>query len=233
MAVTLMFNISCNNNKSSNDKNTADVNEVIVKEVLQANSYTYLLVEENGEEKWIAGPKMVASVGATYYYNGALEMTNFESKDLNRVFDKVYFVESVTETAVAKEKVVSPHMMESPHASGKKIILKQEGISLTLPEGVTAIENVYAQVNNLNGKVIKVQGIVVKINKEIMDHDWIHIQDGTGSGNDSDLTITTKNSNLNLGDTVVCIGKLIQDKDFGHGYKYDAIIEDGVFEVLK
>lgn len=228
MAFSLIFSVSCSNQKSNSDKSNANGNEIIVKEVLQANSYTYLLCDENGKEIWVAAPKMVAQVGAKYFYDGALEMQNFESKDLNRVFDKVYFVEKVTTTSHADHNVASPHM-ENPHSAGRKMMPKQSEISLSPMEGTLTLDELFKQKSKLKNKPVKVYGIVVKVNKEIMNRDWIHIQDGTGSSGNHDLTITSTNFNYNIGDTLVCSGKLILEKDFGHGYKYDLIIEEGNF----
>ena len=62
-------------------------------------------------------------------------------------------------------------------------------------------------------------------NDGIMGRNWIHLQDGTGAQGNNDLTITTANE-AKVGDTVLVTGKLILNKDFGFGYKYDAMIED-------
>lgn len=232
--LALAINTGCNVNNKSDDNDATSMHEVIVKEILQAKEYTYLLVDENGHEKWIAGPKMVATVGAKYFYDSELEMNEFESKDLGKVFDQVFFVDALHDKPKNTDKSVSPHMKSphgSPHSSGRVKVDQKEGIHLEKLSDVTSVADVYANKKELNGEPIKVQGIVVKINEQIMDRDWVHIQDGTGEGETCDLTITTKEIGFNLGDTVVCIGKLAADKDFGYGYAYPVIIESGVFEV--
>ncbi len=50
--------------------------------------------------------------------------------------------------------------------------------------------------------------------------------EGTGSEGTNDLTVTTQ-AMAKVGDTVVARGVLVADKDFGYGYKYEVIIEDG------
>jgi uncharacterized protein YaiE (UPF0345 family) len=57
------------------------------------------------------------------------------------------------------------------------------------------------------------------------ENNWIHLQDGTGSAGTNDLAITT-GSVAALGDTVLVKGILDLNQDFGHGYKYDLIIQD-------
>ncbi len=57
-----------------------------------------------------------------------------------------------------------------------------------------------------------------------MGTNWVHIQDGSGSGPTADLTVTTS-AVVAAGDMVTVEGNLTVNKDFGAGYKYDAIIE--------
>jgi hypothetical protein len=75
----------------------------------------------------------------------------------------------------------------------------------------------------LAGKPIAVRGKVVKFNAQILGHNWLHLQDGTG-----DLTITTADSAapVAIGDVVVARGTLSLNKDFGGGYSYPVIVED-------
>jgi hypothetical protein len=66
----------------------------------------------------------------------------------------------------------------------------------------------------------------VKVNNGIMDRNWLHVQDGSGTAADrtNDLTITTA-AEVKLGDIVTLSGVLAIGKDFGAGYAYDAILE--------
>jgi len=52
----------------------------------------------------------------------------------------------------------------------------------------------------------------------------------TGQAGANDLTVTTAD-NATVGDTVLITGKITLKKDFGMGYKYDVIIEDGKVKV--
>ena len=49
-------------------------------------------------ERWVAVNKVDANVGDVYYYDSALEMNDFTSKDLNRTFDKIYFINQISKT---------------------------------------------------------------------------------------------------------------------------------------
>ena len=74
-----------------------------------------------------------------------------------------------------------------------------------------------------------VRGKVVKVNNQIMDRNWIHLQDGSGSADKgtNDLTVTTAGTAapVAVGDIVTASGVVATAKDFGAGYVYDVILE--------
>jgi hypothetical protein len=92
--------------------------------------------------------------------------------------------------------------------------------------GCTAISNLLSNKQSLSGKLIRVKGVVTKFNPQIMGKNWIHIQDGSEFQGGFDLTITSDKS-VSIGDTVTFEGKLALDKDFGYGYFYPVLMEDG------
>ena len=68
----------------------------VIEEVLQATSYTYLSIKEGSETIWIAISKQELEVGQTVSFAAGLEMKNFPSEDLDRTFETVYLVSSVS-----------------------------------------------------------------------------------------------------------------------------------------
>lgn len=91
--------ISCQSDKQSeNSKAPLGQHMATVEEVLQTSEYTYLRVKENDVESWLALPKMDAEKGQTYYYKDGLKMTDFVSKELNKTFSEVLFIDKVSET---------------------------------------------------------------------------------------------------------------------------------------
>jgi hypothetical protein len=92
-------------------------------------------------------------------------------------------------------------------------------------DGGQTIAEVYASKDKLAGKPVKIRGQVVKYNAEIMERNWIHIQDGTGAAGSNDLLVTT-NDKAKVGDTILITGTLAKDKDFGHNYKYAVLVEN-------
>lgn len=212
--------------QQSGQQNTqADANAMqkgVVKEILQANKYTYLLVTENGVDSWLALPKIeTAEVGKTYYYSGEMEMTNFESKDLGRTFESVYFVGGVSEEPTASTTQTS----SDPHAAQASTTNKVEVGQIEQAGDGVSIKELYSKIDSYGDKVVKIKGKVTKYNAGIMGKNWLHIEDGTQDGANIDLTATTA-STVNVGDVVTVQGKITLNKDFGAGYFYEVIMED-------
>jgi hypothetical protein len=93
-------------------------------------------------------------------------------------------------------------------------------------DGCVTISNLLSNKNTYSGKVIKVKGIVTKYNPEIMGKNWVHIQDGTEFNGGFDLTVTT-GTKVTVGEIVTFEGKIALDKDFGYGYSYTVLMEEG------
>jgi hypothetical protein len=195
-----------------------------VLEVLQANSYTYVKGEENGSERWLAIMKSDIEVGKTYYYGDAMEMTNFQSKDLDRTFESVYFLSQLSEDPISNKAAASMTPGADPH---KKQTVEKKDMSIQHQAGETTIANLYENKESLKSKKVTVKGVVTKYNPGIMNRNWVHIQDGTGDENSFDLTITTQDQ-VSIGSIAKFEGVVAIDKDFGHGYKYELLLEEAV-----
>jgi hypothetical protein len=227
MLILVVVFSSCVRNKNGvATQNAAPANSNVfeVTEVIQASSYTYLNVKENLNERWVAVSKQDINVGDVFYYDSALEMKNFTSKDLDRTFDEIYFVNQISKTPIVKDAMMGGGM---PAHSGKVETEKLSEITLEKKEGEVTIADVFEKRADFSAKEFEIRGIVVKVNKEIMGKNWIHIQDGTNYNSDFDLTITTQDL-AEKGDEVVFKGKVTLNKDYGSGYSYEVIMEDGV-----
>ena len=227
LLVLLVF-VQCKPNTEKTDavKTEADVvedlnsHQITVKEVLQANAYNYLLVTESEKEYWIAIPKTEVTVGKTYTYQGGMEMKKFESKDLKRTFDSVLFVEGIIDPnapAVAKP-TSTPIKVVSSKVLSKRITLAKGGIS---------VFDLYSTRDKLVGKTVILTGKVIKFTPEIMNKNWVHLQDGSNFNGFNDITITTLEK-VKVDEIVTLKGKVVLNKDLGSGYKYDVLIEDAV-----
>ena len=101
-----------------------------------------------------------------------------------------------------------------------------ETITVIKPENGTSLEELFSKKELFSKNSIIVKGKVTKINNGIMDRNWIHISDGTEFEGEKSLTVTTQDS-VKIGDIVTFKGTIILNKDFGHGYIYDIILEEG------
>ena len=196
----------------------ADLHTVVVQEVVQATSYTYLKVKEADTEFWIAITKREIEAGETISYAGGLEMKNFESKDLQRTFETVYFVDRI----VGSESSASQQSMSMPRRM--KPELEKKEISIEPAEGGVTIGELFTNRDSYADKTVLIKGQVTKVNRAIMNKNWVHLQDGTGDSGSFDLTVTTQEQ-VNVGDVVTFEGKITLNKDFGAGYSYEVIME--------
>jgi len=203
----------------------AGIHEIVAKEVIQANSYTYVKAEEDGNEVWLAILKTEVEVDKTYYYEQAMEMKNFKSKDLDRTFETILFLGAISDTPVVKK--TAEMTMPNDDAHKKQEDIPRSEMNIDHEEGETAIGYLYENKESLANKKVIVKGIVTKFNPDIMNRNWVHIQDGTGGEATFDLTITT-NDNIKVGSIASFEGTVAINKDFGAGYKYDLILEEAV-----
>ncbi len=205
--------------------------KVIVQEVLQVESYTYLNVLEEGAKKWLAVPKMEANLGEVYYIQDGMELHDFESKELERKFDTVYFLRYIM-----RDNLVDPERgLKDPTDPENQIEEKEsklptlDRIELSLDgiEGGIQIGELFENKQQYAGKIVRIKGEVTKFSPQIMAKNWVHFQDGTEFEGAYDLMITTQES-VSVGDVVVFEGLITLDKDFGAGYKYKIIMEEAV-----
>lgn len=191
---------------------------VVIKEVLPTQKYVYLKVSENGgEEFWIATLKQEVKVGETIVYTGGLLKTDFKSIEHNRVFAKLYLVNNIAPAGHADHAGSDTYI-----EPGKEAIVNTEKI---VRKGSLSIAEIVGNPSKYNGKTIQVSGKCVKVNPDIMDRNWMHLKDG--SKDDYDFVVTSDKA-VPVGHNITFKGKLTLNKDFGAGYKYDLILENGV-----
>lgn len=214
----LVFSISaCNRGKNNAiaEDLPPGTHAVSVVDVIQTSNYSYLQVMENDEKFWIAVAKREVKSGDILYYTDAMEMTDFKSKELNRTFSSIFFVNDPSETPVKAEL----------RPSGKVPAQKMGGITVETAEGGINLATLFKDRASYAGKTVKISGVVVKSNQNIMKKNWAHIQDGSEFEGNFDLTVTTLDT-VEEGSVVTFEGVINLDKDFGAGYAYDIIMED-------
>lgn len=208
------------NTTSQNTGSMGDFHQVKIKEVLPTEKYVYLLVEEQGQEDyWISTLKKEVNVGGVYFYKDGLLKTNFESKEYNRTFDKIYLVSNIVPANHAGQQSTS-----TSKTNTKPVIQDAGKIEV---EGSVKIAEIVKDPKKFENKEVQLSGQVTKINPNIMGRNWIHIDDG--SQEDFDMVITS-NQMIPEGNIVTMTGTVRLNKDFGAGYRYDIIVEDGKVE---
>jgi hypothetical protein len=148
-------------------------------------------------------------------------MKNFESKDLQRKFESIYFVDRII--SGEQSQPAGPGSVEAPQRT--KPALEKKEISIEPAEGGITIGELLADTDSYAGKTVRIKGQVTKVNRAIMGKNWVHLQDGTSAADKFDLTITTQEQ-VNVGDVVTFEGTIVLNKDFGAGYVYEVLMEE-------
>jgi hypothetical protein len=221
--VTGMFAPVQNMHKNlGSNTNTEKVHKVLVHEVLPTSKYVYLYVTEGSRKYWMATMKQQVQIGNTYYYSDGLLQTNFKSAKYKRVFDTVYLVSKLMPENHCENMAGSKR---ETAWDDKHVKAANKNLNLDIShKGSISIAEVVKNGKKYEGKTVQVSGKCVKINANIMNRNWIHLKDG--SGNDIDLLITSDKF-IHVGTQVTMRGTVVLNKDFGAGYRYDILLENG------
>jgi len=192
-----------------------------VKAVEQVPSYTYLQVKAKGPAYWVALPSMEIAVGSTISYRGGGLMKDFYSKELDKTFEEIWFLDGLDGGSA------SDMGMMSESTQGSNLNVEKLKTSVEAVEGSISIGEIFADPGKYDGKTIIVSGEVAKYNPAIMKLNWIHLQDGSEFEGTYDLTVTSSES-FEVGQVISLQGTLALDRDFGYGYSYEVILENAI-----
>jgi len=200
-----------------------------VLEVKDVDNYTYLRLKTQDGEMWAAVNKAPMKIGADVTIENATVMNNFESKTLNKTFDRIMFGSIA---APGTSALSAPVDMAAMHAGmtksvdvGTISVIKAGG-----PDGRTVAE-INARRADLKGKTVVVRGKVVKFTPDVLGKNWIHLRDGSGSAADgsNDILVTALDE-TKIGDVVLVKGVVQIDRDLGSGYSYKVLIEEATLQ---
>ena len=200
-----------------------DIHIVEILDTLPTENYIYAFVSDGQDQYWLASEKTELKLNGRYYLRGRIPQYDFYSKEHDRTFDTVFFISQII--SVDHNLTNEGRLKESSESISTKDWTAMEEITV---EGSTTIKDLIENKESLGGQTIQVSGLCVKVNNDIMDRNWVHIQDGTM--NDFDLVITTSEK-VSIGDIVTFSGVVVIDRDFGAGYIYEVIIENGILVV--
>ena len=221
-------NFSNESGQFNNESLSNELHTVVVKEILQATRYVYLKVEEGEELFCIAIRKRDVKIGETYYYKRALLKTNFESKENNKLFEKIYLVTNLVQAKnhgndrEIEAKTGSDKLKN--YSAESNIAVKKEKVNIE-QNGSMKIADLVENYKKYEGKIVQISGKCVKVNANIIGRNWIHIKDG--SKDDYDLVITS-DTFVPEGSPITIKATVSLNKDFGAGYQYDLILENGI-----
>ena len=201
-----------------------NLHTVVVNEILPATRYVYLHVTEEGEQFWIATRKQDITPGGTYFYRGGLLKTNFESKEYNKVFEKIILVSSLVAERHGNNTGTLTSVFEKEDKPLQKENIPTHTEKIVQHKGSIKIADIVANPKEFEGKTVQITGKCFKINPNIMKRNWIHLRDG--SKDDFDLVITS-NTFVPEGQIVTIRAVVALNRDFGAGYRYDLILENG------
>ncbi|PID77252.1 MAG: DNA-binding protein [Deltaproteobacteria bacterium] len=244
--LTLLIFIACGSTALAEGNNGKNVVTGEVLETMNAAGYTYLLVKNAYGQQWAAIPESEVKVHDQVSYYQGMVMKDFYSNTLDRTFDTIIFSSGLAdsksapakpaklsdfELAVQKENGLQPaqKLADSTQGSAGAVVPMQgDKIKKASGENACTVDEIFNRASELNGKKVRVRGKVLKINQGIMGRNWVHIQDGSGDPmkNTHDLVITT-NEEVKEGAVLTFEGMAAANKDFGYGYEYAVLLEEG------
>lgn len=216
-----------------------------VKQTMDGGGYTYVQLTTAQGDIWLAGPQTAVKKGQKLSTGEGMLMSGFQSKALNRTFDKIYFVNSLGAASgsagAAGGGMANPHGGGSggaanPHAGMPLAGQKAPGAKVDKPKAGSikkathTVADLFFQPKLLAGKTVEVRGVVTKYNEGIMGSNWIHLQDGTGQAGKDDLVVTTQQT-VKPGDRITAKGKIGVDRDLGSGYFFPVLLENATVKV--
>jgi hypothetical protein len=202
-----------------------DMRKITVLEAVPTSKYLYLNVREDGREYWMATSPTEVKTGEVYYYNEALIRSDFESKEMERVFDTIYLVTRIVPEAQAEslkpvKSIATPPVEASDSEPSDRLSSQNQG-----DWNPVQIAAILSDPASYEGQQVVVTGTCTKVNEGILNRNWVHLKDG--SADDKDFVITTAAS-IKPGENVTMRAVVGLDRDFGAGYRYAIILEDGV-----
>lgn len=198
------------------------VHTVLIKEILNAGGYTYLRVIEEGKEEWLAIVKSNVEVGKRYTYEDAAPMKQFKSHELNRTFDEVLFVAKLTKVEGESGYVDKPvHDIKGKKGKDAPKVEAPVKVEAAIP---VKLAELWGNPKSFENKTVRLTGTVTRYSENILGQNWIHLVDGTSANGKSDIVVILGDK-LKVGDKISVEGFVSVDKDFGSGYKFEALVE--------
>jgi hypothetical protein len=202
----------------------------IVAEAFESGGYLYLRVEETGS--WVATSPADIRVGDRIEVAGGMEMKNFHSRALDRTFDSIWFVQTVSvegrDIADLHASAEAGHMPTPEHIQVPESAAAPAAGEIEPLEGGTTVATITADPGALEGQTVRLRARVIKVSPNVMEKNWVTLQDGSGEAPGGKLIATTSET-VTVGATVIAQGTVRNNVDLGSGYLYPVLLEDAAF----
>lgn len=206
---------------------------VKVLEIKNAGAYTYMKVDEKGDQYWAAINKSPVKVGQTLTIKEQVWMKDFKSKALNKTFDKVLFADYKRKGISGVDNIHNIHgdmikkkqkenYKPNPKFNDSVVISKEAPIQ-------TNISEIFENKEKFKNKNVEIKGDVIQVSNKVMGNTWVKIQNGK---NAVIFRSPNEDEKVKVGDNVKVIGTVNTDVDYGYGFAYEVIGVNGKFEVL-
>jgi len=249
LLLTVLLLAACDQTAETPQKTTPANEQYSVGTVLETidvDSYTYLRLDQQGKEVWLASNPVWVKKGDVVKYSDPALMKDFHSKTLNRTFPYILFVNNVElvnpddpiaakaqapqSAAPPPQAATPPSQVANPHANAKSAVsMTVEDVDVKPLAGGKTIAEIFADAKKLEGQEVSLRAKVVKYSPNIMGKNWITLADGTGEPPDNKLVVTSKWT-VSVGDEAIATGKVRNNVDIGAGYKYKVLLEEARFD---
>lgn len=198
--------------------NAADITKGKILQIKDGGGYSYLKLQtKDSKEQWAAVPGGLFKVGQTIEISEQMRTPSFNSKTLNETFTNIIFG-TIKDDAAPKTRSVSKEDYLKAH-SKKKVVYNKDGVKTTITD---VLENFMSY----DKKIIEIEGEIIKVSRNIMNTNWVHIKDKNGKK----LIFRTNEDRVLEGLQVMAKGAVLTNVDYGYGYKYEVIVVDAVFK---
>jgi len=207
--------------------------KVKVLEIKDAGAYTYMKVNENGEQYWAAINKAPVKVGQTLTIKEQVWMKNFKSKALNETFDKVLFADYERKGISGADNVHNIHgkMIKKKQQSLRPDPKFNEGVIISNETAIkTSLSDLFKSKEKYKNKNVEIKGDVIQVSNKVKGNTWVKIYDGKEA---VIFRSPNEDEKVAIGDKVKVIGTINTDVDYGFGFAYEIIGVNAKFEILK
>ncbi|MFH7325813.1 hypothetical protein [Desulfurivibrio sp. C05AmB] len=185
-----------------------------------AGKYTFILLEENGEQRWLAANFIDIAPGDLVEYTGGIEMRDFHSPAMDHTFEEILLVTNIRITemvALPGDEEAAP----SPATARPELPTDQDTRRLSLAD-------LFLNREDLEGATVVLQAKVIGYSGNIQGQNWVTLADGTGTAPDNSV-LAVSSDTASLGETLTVRGTVRLDVSVGAMHTYKVLLDEAQF----